>query len=211
MEELKGGGALEAEIREDARRKAERALKQADKEAEAARADWEARSRAELAALEDAQRKRAATYRDEVLARLPLERKRARLAWLDSLLASELSSARDALQRADALRLLLSRLAPAANAFAGGRASVVVRGFDRGAADADIMALLPGAEVRYEEAAAGAAGLEARSADGATVFTVTLDSALREFAERERGELARALVGDLAERDPALDGKDGAR
>jgi|GEM_PF-621414 len=211
MEELKGGGALEAEIREDARRKAERALKQADKEAEAARADWEARSRAELAALEDASRKRAATYRDEVLARLPLERKRARLAWLDSLLGAELSAARDALPRADALGLLLSRLAPAAGAFAGGPASVVVRGFDRGTADAGIGALLPGAEVRYEAATPGAAGIEARSADGATGFTATLDSVLREFAERKRGELARALVGELAERDPAPDGKDGAR
>ncbi|MBL8967516.1 MAG: hypothetical protein JNG85_10920 [Spirochaetaceae bacterium] len=90
MEEIASTEVLEREILDDARRKAERVLRDADaavRAAEAAGRDRAARSVGELEAEYEA---RDARYRNETLARLPLERARIKAAHVDARLRAAL-------------------------------------------------------------------------------------------------------------------------
>jgi V/A-type H+/Na+-transporting ATPase subunit E len=199
MEEIKGGGALEAEIREDARRKAERIIKQAEKDAEAARTEAEKSSRAEISSMEAAMGKRGEAYREEVLARLPLERKRVRLSWIEAALEKELGAAMDALGDEEAGDLVLSRLEPAAPSFKGTGASVQIRGLPSPSLRAAVSSLFDGASIEEGPAANRAErGIEVKSADGLLRFSSSLRDVFGEFADSRRGELARALVGGIS-------------
>jgi V/A-type H+-transporting ATPase subunit E len=199
MEELKGGGALEAEIREDARRKAERIIKQAEKDAEAARTEADKRSRAEISVMEGTMAKRGEAYRAEVLARLPLEKKRVRLSWIETALERELNAAMEALDDEEAADLVLARLEPAALSFKGAGASVLLRGLVAPALRAAMVSLFGGARIEEAVASKGAdRGIEVESADGKLRFSASLRDIFGEFADSRRGELAAALVGGIS-------------
>ncbi|MDR3337641.1 MAG: ATPase, partial [Treponema sp.] len=86
MEELQSTEVLDREILEDARRKAQRILKTADEEAAASGKVWEKKTEKALAELKRRHEERLELGRVEIMARLPLDKRRLRLCRIDSLL-----------------------------------------------------------------------------------------------------------------------------
>jgi hypothetical protein len=78
MEELRSTEALDREILEDARKKAFRILKIADDTLAAQTQDWEAKTQTAIADLREAYSGQAEKAKVEILARLPLDKRRFR-------------------------------------------------------------------------------------------------------------------------------------
>jgi vacuolar-type H+-ATPase subunit E/Vma4 len=111
MEELQSSELLDREILEDARRKAQRALRNADEAVSRSKANWEKKTAADIAALRGLYTQRLAANRAELEARLPLDKKRCRLALVDRLLSGAKDSYLKSLDKGRSLKLLGARLA----------------------------------------------------------------------------------------------------
>jgi len=196
MEEIVAAEAMRAEILEDARRKAERILKEADEESarEAEEGRARAASEAELIARES--EARISRRRAEAEARLPLERMRARTEQVDRALRAAVRDYMASLPEGEAARLAAALVARGAPLMAGKGARVKRRGLSREAAERAAAALGAGARIEDEEdPSLGGRGLEALSADGATRLRATMDLVEELLADRRRAELALALCG----------------
>ncbi|MDR3337597.1 MAG: hypothetical protein LBT16_10375 [Treponema sp.] len=119
MEELQSTEVLDREILEDARRKAQRILKTADDEAAAAGAGWNAKADEALAGLRKRHNERLELGRIEVMARLPLDKRRLRLQKIDSLLHDAACSFFSGLDRENLLGVLADSLAERVREIAG--------------------------------------------------------------------------------------------
>lgn len=86
MEELQSTEILDREILEDARRKAQRILKTADETAASAAASWEKKTGKALARIRKAYGQRLEQSREEIMARLPLDKRRSRLETVEGFL-----------------------------------------------------------------------------------------------------------------------------
>lgn len=78
MEEIRSTEALDREILEDARKKADRILKAAEQRLESDKEAWKKKTESDLAELERLHVQRVEKHRQEVMARLPLDKRRAR-------------------------------------------------------------------------------------------------------------------------------------
>ncbi|GAB1481706.1 hypothetical protein MASR2M78_05210 [Treponema sp.] len=85
MEELRSTEALDREILEDARKKADRILKNSETAKKLVIETWHKKKKDDIAALEKKSNKRIAAQRSEILARLPLDKRRSRAERYDSL------------------------------------------------------------------------------------------------------------------------------
>jgi V/A-type H+-transporting ATPase subunit E len=200
MEEIRASDALENEIREDARRKAERILKQADRECQAMREEGTAKARAEAQAIRLEGEAAAEAYRREVSARMPLEMKRLRSSWMERCLRAELETAVRGLDLSTAEAFLLRRLEEAAASLVAdkgaGPAKLRLRGNFSDEFARKASALLGGCHAeRVEDAGTAEPALEAESGSGRVRFRASLASVLGELAEERRGDLAEALFG----------------
>jgi hypothetical protein len=86
MEEIQSTEALDREILEDARRKADKILKTAADSCAATVRRWERKEARDIAALKKQYEKRLEILQSELNARLPLDKKRSRLERIDALL-----------------------------------------------------------------------------------------------------------------------------
>jgi hypothetical protein len=86
MEELRSTEVLEKEILEDARRKAQRILKTADDTASSSAATWEKRTQRVIARAKIRYGERLRQSRREIMARLPLDKRRSRLEQIENFL-----------------------------------------------------------------------------------------------------------------------------
>lgn len=199
MEELRSTEALDREIREDARKKADRILRQAEQSAADAEALWRRKLEEDGAALERKHAERTAAMMAETKARLPLDRRRLRAERSERLLRAAMDKTLRALPRDRQLGVLERELAARSAAFPPGEASVRYS-FLNGA---ELSALLgrvfgPGfAPASSEEerlpAAGGLPGLSI--AVGRTVVRVSVAAAGEELLREKRAELASALLG----------------
>jgi V/A-type H+-transporting ATPase subunit E len=78
MEELRSTEALDREILEDARKKADRILKTADQTVRSIGQQWQEKLKTDLAVLEQMYRQRTEKTEHEIMARLPLDKHRLR-------------------------------------------------------------------------------------------------------------------------------------
>jgi vacuolar-type H+-ATPase subunit E/Vma4 len=111
MEELQSTDILDREILEDARKKASRILKTADDTVRAHTREWEKKTAESIDALEkkyDEQKELAA---EKVMARLPIDKRRAKVEKIENLLQSAVESWYNALSRDQILELLSRELA----------------------------------------------------------------------------------------------------
>jgi hypothetical protein len=86
MEELRSTEVLDKEILEDARRKAQRILKTADEAAVQASLAWEKKTKALIAKAKKRYAARLEQSQNEIMARFPLDKRRCRLAQIESFL-----------------------------------------------------------------------------------------------------------------------------
>ncbi|MDR1903213.1 MAG: ATPase [Treponema sp.] len=111
MEELQTTEVLDREILEDARKKAYRILKTADDEVKAQGDIWERKIRESLDELRDKYTKRIFNTREEIMARLPLDKRRSESEYIEGLLADKVEAFLSGLARSNLLAVLERSLA----------------------------------------------------------------------------------------------------
>lgn len=207
MEELRSTEALDREILEDARKKADRALRAADQAAAEAEAAWKRKLVEDIEVLERRHAERVAAKVAEIKARLPLEKRRLRAERAERLLRASMEAALRALPRGTALAFLERELSLRAGELDPDRATVRRSGLSEPEAAAVLSRAAPGASWRLPAESAGtevpepeaAATLPALTAeDGKTLVRVSLAEAGELLLLDKRAELAAALLGQEA-------------
>jgi hypothetical protein len=111
MEELQSTEILDREILEDARKKAFKILKTADDTTASADARWERKAKRAQSDLEKKHAGRIEKTRQEIMARLPLDQRRARSEKIEALLREALEKALAGFSREKLLGILEKELA----------------------------------------------------------------------------------------------------
>ncbi len=202
MEEIRTTEALDREILEDARKKADRILKTVEQSAQAAEDEWKERIEADLNALRANYERKAAERRTELKARLPLEKRRLRAERSNSLLSKAVRDYMGALDRTSALALLGRELDRRINVIQSRK----IRIESSGLTEAEIKALIHN---RIAEADWTIEKIKPDPGKLPSLFIECGDCRIRiglgEFADEllreNREELARALLGEEAVND----------
>ena len=106
MEELRSTEVLDREILEDARKKAFKILKTADETVQSQSRRWEKKTQKDLAEIRKIYAGRTEKEKEEILARLPLDKRRLRSEWADSALETAMGSFLKSLSREDLFHIL---------------------------------------------------------------------------------------------------------
>jgi hypothetical protein len=219
MEELRSTEILDREILEDARKKAFRILKTADDTVKAADERWEKKAKRAGADIARKYAERTEKTRTEIMARLPLDKRRARSEKIEALLQEAMEGALAGFSRERLLGLLEKELArrldfcrdegELESALGPGAAPVFFyRNISRDEAAAIFGRLLPpelrpGPEALAEAGTAGAAipglpagdlplmGIDSRKAR----ITASIETASADLLREKRAELLSALLG----------------
>jgi vacuolar-type H+-ATPase subunit E/Vma4 len=111
MEELQSTEILDREILEDARKKASRILKTADDTVRANNREWEKKTAEGIDALEKKYNEQKELAAEKIMARLPIDKRRAKVEKIENLLQSAVESWYNGLNRDQILELLSKELA----------------------------------------------------------------------------------------------------
>lgn len=202
MEELRSTDALDREILEDARRKAEKALRAADDAAREAEASWDKKLAADLSALEAKHAERIRRQRAEVFARLPLDQRRSRVERAERLLSAAMESCLRALPRERLLALVEREVSRRAAELAPGPAAVRTRGLKEREAAAILSRTLGALPWTLADCAETPDELPSLSAEaGAVTVRCGVADVGAYLLDDKRGELASALLGPEATND----------
>jgi hypothetical protein len=204
MEELQSTEVLDREILEDARRKAQRILKTADETVASGTRKWERKTEKALKGVRERYAARLEASRSEIMARLPLDKRRTRLSKIEALLKDAASSYLAGLSRPRLLAVLEGELkkrageldspVPEGRAAARGLTgeeteSLLKKAFPQGRWAID------GGENRH--IAPGAFPALAADTQAARI-TVSADAVIETLLRDKRAELAAALLGEGA-------------
>jgi hypothetical protein len=215
MEELQSTEVLDREILEDARKKAHRILKTAEETLNTQGAVWEKKTAQSTAELRKKCEGRIAAVRGEILARLPLDKRRARSERIESLLQSAMGEYLASLERGKVLSLLEAELRRGFEEYARyGEApdpapALRYRGLERREAEALLKQALPalpswtetaGISWDIKEAEAGFWGKfpALQVITRAARITASIERAAGTLLEDKRAELVSALLGEGA-------------
>ena len=130
MEELLSTEALDNEILEDARKKAFKILKTADDTLEEQSRDWEKKIEESLQSIRDVYRRRVKNSEVEILARLPLDKRRMRSEISESSLSKAMREFLLALKRETLLSILENEISKRLEDFNCGGAVVKFSGLN---------------------------------------------------------------------------------
>jgi vacuolar-type H+-ATPase subunit H len=108
MEEIRSTEALDKEILEDARKKAFKILKSADESAARVESKWQEKTKVDLAAITASYEAKSARERDEIMARLPLDKRRLRSEKADATMKDAMRAFLGVLPRDILLKILKS-------------------------------------------------------------------------------------------------------
>ncbi|HUW40540.1 MAG TPA: hypothetical protein VMV90_05980 [Rectinemataceae bacterium] len=200
MEEIASTDTIQKEILDDARKKAEYLLRQADAEVLRIAAEGEAEARGRADEIVAAGFSRAQREREELLARIPLEKGRYRTRFVDRALRAALGRFMSGLGQDRVAALSARFLRNAAPLLAGKDVTLRYRGLAPELAAGSFAESVPGAGAcsLREDAGMAAAGMIAETAEGDLLVRATMDLVEEELADRHRGELAAALHGRAA-------------
>lgn len=203
MEEIAGAKAIQAEILDDARKKAARLLEEAEAEAERSMAATVARADAVVADIVRTSESRAARFRLETMARFPLEATRMRTEFVERKLREALGDFMSGLGEESVASLAEALVARSAAFFAGRDVELSRRGLSEAAArGAAARSLGAAAQVSMrEDPSLPAPGYVAASGDGGLVLRATMDIVEERLLDESRGELVAALCAAALELD----------
>lgn len=203
MEELRSTDALDREILEDARKKADKILKTAEAAISKAQAEWAARIEHDITEMqgriETATRERI----DEIQGRMPLDRRRLRSEFAGNALKSSLNSWLDALPREHLLSLLSRALQSRLPLLPVPQERVKV--YARGLDEIEIASLLTGLSYSLEEEPQNAGDCDSddkscerpalRISTSDISIRVSIDELAQGMLSEKRSELSEALLG----------------
>jgi hypothetical protein len=200
MEELQSTEILDREILEDARKKAYRILKTADETAEAKAQAWDKKSRRALTALKERWDLRIKKTADEIMARLSLDKRRARSGVIEGLLKSAMDAWYESLPRERVLEILerelAKRLSLCPECSGGtGRVKVILHNLEPGEAEPLLKKRLPGVTAVFERVQTDDFYPELILDTGALRITASLSMVLDTLLHEKRAELIASLIG----------------
>ena len=200
MEELQSTELLDREILEDARKKAYRILKSADDMVKANAAEWEAKIRLTVDELKAKYAERRKFAEAEIMARLPIDKCRARAEKIENLLGSAVENWYAGLGREQVLSLLekglAKRLVQCGEFFPGaGRCRAVIRNLSRDEGEAILRKVLPGIAYSMNEQSASEIYPEITLENEAVRITSSIQKTVDFFLHDKRSELIFALLG----------------
>lgn len=202
MEEIRGTGALEREILDDAGKRAGKILRKAREEAEKiARVSAEAleKKRAET---ENLKQSKMSQLEKESLSTLPLEKTRLRARFVDEALRSSVRRFLDSLDGTARGAWCLSELKRSSTAWAGRKLAMRWRGIDASSLRRIGELLGPGLSGDpVQDPAMSRPGLLLRSLDDTMTMTLTDGLLEARLLDEYRGELARALFPETPGED----------
>jgi vacuolar-type H+-ATPase subunit E/Vma4 len=203
MEELQTTEVLDREILEEARRKAQKILRAADETAAAGTKRWDRKTDRAVTGIKTHCAERLEASRTEIMARLPLDKRRSRLEKIEGLLRAAASSYLAALPRKKLLALLETELKKRAGELQMDEAKLQVR--VRGLSGAELQGLFqaafPGGQWQIREGdlhtVPGTAPAVVADTPKARI-TASADAAVEALLRDKRAELASALLGEGA-------------
>jgi vacuolar-type H+-ATPase subunit E/Vma4 len=194
MEDLRSSEALEKEVLEDARKKAEKILKNANLQIANLEKEWKEKIQSEIALLDAEAGAKAALRQKEMEAAFPLEAQRRRLKFMDDAFEKFLSEFFEKLPAEDLSRILEEKGRGFA-AFLNGRTSglsVSYAGIPFETARG-IAASLLGSLAPDPVAGQGFRGLVFTGPQGAYRYRLTVDEIAEELREYHRRPIMDAL------------------
>lgn len=207
MEELRSTDALDREILEDARKKAYRILAAATETVKAAGEEEEAKIKEALAELRARFEKHDEEIRREILARLPLDKRRIHTEWVEASLKSAMKDYLESLSRERLLSLLEGELAlrlrscPEAVEAGDKPFPVIYRGLSREEAEGILRRVWPGnswvLEIPQGRLARGDLPVLVADPPPARI-TASVEALAEELLRDRRAEMAAALLGEEA-------------
>ncbi|MDR2069478.1 MAG: ATPase [Spirochaetaceae bacterium] len=206
MEELRSTDILDREILEDARRKAYRILKTADDTVKSAEELWKKKTEDALADIGRRYERREEQTRGEIMARLPLDKRRIRSEKVESFLQSAMEGYLTGLSRERILSLLEGELVkrfrecPELKDLRQGEFPVIYRGLTREDARGLVQRLFPQGAWILKQAEPGfrlPGTFPALAADTPAVRIIaSIDGLAQELLADKRAELVAALLGE---------------
>jgi hypothetical protein len=203
MEELQSTDVLDREILEDARKKAKRILAAAEETIAAAAKSWEKRAEKDSGELQKNFAARLGKARGELMARLPLDKRRAHSEKVEALLVSAMDERLESLPREKILAILARELRRcAAGLPESGPLEAGCRSLSQEELADLLNASLPGKEWTFKKTM----GFHQLSGDlpaiivdsPAARLTASVDALAASLLEDSRAELVSALLGPEA-------------
>lgn len=199
MEVLRSSEALESQILDDARGKANRILQEADRESAAIREEWRRKAESESKRLDAERDARTGAVRQELEASLPLDFMRARLTYMQDAVSRALAEYFSGLSSAELARTVGSLLRAVPRAFASASLVVTTTEIPPAEAKRAVEESIPGVKIAaVKEGANGGPedrGLIIETSDGRMKFRGTVGELTALLLEEHREELAAALLG----------------
>jgi len=199
MEELQSTELLDREILEDARKKAHRILKTADDTIKDKSAEWENNLNASLAELEKKYARQSQFAADEIMARLPIDKRRTKAKKIEELLRSAAETWYKNLSRGRVLDLLKKelekRFAATEKFTAEGEIHVQIHQLERAEAQTVLQAVLPSKSCIIEEIHSSSAYPEIILETPQARIYASIGKIVDFLLSKKRAELVEALLG----------------
>jgi len=199
MEELQSTEILDREILEDARKKAHRILKTADDTIKVKSAEWEDKLNASLADLKQKYAQQGKFAADEIMARLPIDKRRTKAKKIEDLLRSSAETWYGGLSPEyviDLLKKELGKRVAATEKFsADGGIRAQIHQIKRTEAQAVLQAALPGKTCTIEEIHSSSAYPEIILETPQARIYASIGKIVDFLLGEKRAELVEALLG----------------
>jgi hypothetical protein len=197
MEELQSTEILDREILEDARKKAQRILKTADDTIKAKEAERERNIRSALGELEEKYKQQGAAAAKEIMAVLPVDKRRAQAKKIEELLGAAVESWYAKLSRPRMLEMVRRELEERLAACEGfsGAVCASVHKIETIEAETLLRKTLPGREFKIEKSVSTEAYPEITVEAGGVKIHASIGKAVNFILGKKRSELIEALLG----------------
>ena len=197
MEELQSTEILDREVLEDARKKAHQILKAAEATVKAKTEEWEKKLQTALAELEAKYAQQAVVATDEIMTRLPMDRRRIKARRIEELLHSAVETWYAGLSRKQVLDLLKKEIAKrlAGGDAVEGKIQVRIHKIEQQEAQAMLKAVLPGKPFAIEMIHSAAEYPEIILDTKEIRIYASINKMIDFFLATQREELVEALLG----------------
>ncbi|GAB4366805.1 MAG: hypothetical protein Kow009_03630 [Spirochaetales bacterium] len=197
MEEIKTSEKLEQEILEDARRKAERILKGAEKTIAGIEAEWREKEEAFRNSSRQELEEKKKRIQQEISASIPLELKRMELRILDEKFESFLQRFFEELPEEEFASLIQKHLIEARSFLEGIPVSLSYNEVDQ--AESLVRSVIPGIRIVSTREGTHPRGVWIQSEDGSLRFRLTMDELKEDVRQKFRREVFDALFPGMKE------------
>ncbi|GHU66262.1 hypothetical protein FACS189447_06770 [Spirochaetia bacterium] len=213
MEELRSTEVLDREILEDARKKAFKILKSADDTVQSQTKRWEKKTVKAVEGIRKTYAQRLETLREEILARLPLDKRRLRSETAERFLRDAMEAFLRGLPRSEVLAVLEKEFSERADACAelsNSKTAIVYAGMS----EDEVLGILKKSKLKEwdlkKDESPEAPKLPGGASLGLPALTLnvpaakvsaSVEDAARELLEDKRAELVKALLGEGALND----------